>query len=120
MADAALRPFRNGTIKSKFVSNIDPADIDSKLHLLDPETTMFIINSKSFTTAETITNAEAAIHWLKSSLGTEKRSSEAACCRSHCKSQRSSKVRNPERKYLYHMGLGWGKISLFVLVSALQ
>ncbi len=72
MADAALRPFRNETIESKFVSNIDPADIDSKLHLLDPETTMFIINSKSFTTAETITNAEAAIHWLKSSLGTEK------------------------------------------------
>ena len=72
MADAALRPFRNETIKSKFVSNIDPADIDSKLHLLDPETTMFIINSKSFTTTETITNAEAAIHWLKSSLGTEK------------------------------------------------
>ena len=72
MADAALRPFRNETIKSKFVSNIDPADIDSKLHLLDPETTMFIINSKSFTTSETITNAEAAIHWLTTSLGTEK------------------------------------------------
>jgi len=76
MANAALRPFRKDSIKSEFVSNIDPADIDSKLHLLDPETTLFIINSKSFTTTETITNAEAAIQWLINSLGTERDSLE--------------------------------------------
>ena len=38
-------------------------------------------------------------------------------CRSHCKSQRSSKVRNPERKYLQHMGLGWGRFSICSSVS---
>ncbi|GIS55481.1 MAG: hypothetical protein Ct9H90mP30_1660 [Actinomycetota bacterium] len=46
------------------------------MHLLDPETTLFIINSKSFTTAETITNAEAAIQWLINSLGAERDSLE--------------------------------------------
>ena len=63
MTVKALQPYADN-FDIRFVSNIDPADIDSKLHLLDPETTLFIINSKSFTTAETITNAEAAIQWL--------------------------------------------------------
>ena len=105
MANAALRPFRKDSIKSEFVSNIDPADIDSKLHLLDPETTLFIINSKSFTTAETITNAEAAIHWLTTSLGTEKDLLRQHVVAVHCESHRS-KIWESRKKISSPYGIG--------------
>ena len=72
MANTALRSFAKEKMECRFVSNIDPADIDSKLHSLDPESTILIINSKSFATAETITNAKTAITWLTDSLGSKK------------------------------------------------
>ena len=47
-----------------FVSNIDDADLDSKLQTTDAARTLFIVASKTFTTAETITNAKTALTWL--------------------------------------------------------
>lgn len=49
-----------------FVANVDAEDICSTFERADPETTLFIISSKSFTTRETLLNAESAIKWLKS------------------------------------------------------
>ena len=61
LAVDALGPeYGQKDIKVKFVSNVDPADISDVINDFDPETTMFIINSKSFTTAETMNNAKAA------------------------------------------------------------
>ena len=60
MATRALRPYRKGAMRVHFVSNIDPADLGEVLEQLYPGSTLFIIASKTFTTLETLTNAEAA------------------------------------------------------------
>ncbi len=72
MATEALSTFRKGP-NVHFVSNVDPNDIDSTLNALglDPETTLFIIESKTFTTEETITNATLAKKWITDNLGTD-------------------------------------------------
>ncbi|MDR1800042.1 MAG: glucose-6-phosphate isomerase [Bifidobacteriaceae bacterium] len=63
MVYQALTPYR-GRIKARFVSNVDPSDIGDTLAALDPETTLFIVASKTFTTLETLTNARLARAWL--------------------------------------------------------
>ena len=68
MAYQALTPFVDGP-RVRFVSNVDPTDIHDTLADLNPATTMFLIASKTFTTAETMANAHAARHWLVSALG---------------------------------------------------
>jgi len=63
----ALKPFRTGPA-CRFTSNIDPNDIAEKVKDLDPETTLVIVVSKTFTTLETITNAKMARWWLLDAL----------------------------------------------------
>ncbi len=69
MAYLALRAFSDRTMNFRFVSNVDPTDLAEALRGLDPATTMFIVASKTFTTQETMTNAQAARDWLTSALG---------------------------------------------------
>lgn len=64
----ALKPYADAGITARFVSNIDPADIAIKTADLDPETTLFIVASKTFTTLETLTNARLARDWLWAGL----------------------------------------------------
>ena len=64
MAYEALKPYVHEGIECRFISNIDPSDIVEKLKGLNPETTLFIVASKTFTTAETMTNAKQARGWL--------------------------------------------------------
>ena len=71
MATAALRPFADPDLDVRFVSNVDPADLESALAGLDPNETMVIVCSKTFTTLETLTNARAAREWLVTGTGTE-------------------------------------------------
>ena len=52
-------------LKAHFVANIDPDDLNSTLAPLNPETTLFVICSKSFSTEETLSNTERAIRWLQ-------------------------------------------------------
>ncbi len=59
----ALRNFRNH-LDCHFVSNLDPDDLSATLAKLSPESTLFVVCSKSFTTEETLTNAENAKNWL--------------------------------------------------------
>ncbi len=68
MISAALEPYATAGIQARFVSNIDPFDIAEKTKDLDPETTLFIVASKTFTTLETLTNARLARDWLWSGL----------------------------------------------------
>jgi glucose-6-phosphate isomerase len=63
----ALRPLEPG-IDLRFVANIDPRDMAEAVTGLDPETTLVIVVSKTFTTQETLANAEAARAWLAASL----------------------------------------------------
>ena len=59
----ALKPFQ-GNISCHYVANVDPADLQDTLLELDPESTLFIVCSKSFRTEETLTNSLAARAWL--------------------------------------------------------
>ncbi|RWR23277.1 glucose-6-phosphate isomerase [Microbacterium enclense] len=68
MVYEALKPLADAGIRARFVSNIDPTDIAEKTADLDPETTLFIVASKTFTTLETLTNARLARDWLWAGL----------------------------------------------------
>lgn len=69
MATRALRAHHTGRLRLHFAANIDPADLDAIVSVLDPERTFFIISSKSFGTLETLDNARRAREWLARSLG---------------------------------------------------
>ncbi|HET7719811.1 MAG TPA: glucose-6-phosphate isomerase, partial [Acidimicrobiales bacterium] len=71
MAYEALAAFRLPGLRGHFVSNIDGADIAQVLAACDPEATLFVVSSKTFTTLETLTNARTARTWLVHRLGDE-------------------------------------------------
>ena len=68
MVYEALKPYADAGITARFISNIDPTDVAEKVSDLDPETTLFLVASKTFGTLETLTNARVAREWLISSL----------------------------------------------------
>ncbi|MDU0349440.1 glucose-6-phosphate isomerase [Actinomyces sp. MRS3W] len=68
MVYEALRPYVQEGLEARFISNIDPNDCAEKVADLDPETTLFIIASKTFTTLETLTNARMARDWFLGAL----------------------------------------------------
>ncbi|MES9993611.1 MAG: glucose-6-phosphate isomerase [Candidatus Thiodiazotropha sp.] len=72
MVCEALRPYQKDDLRVHFVSNVDATHILETVKGLDPETTLFVVASKTFTTQETLTNAHTARKWLLSSLGDEK------------------------------------------------
>jgi glucose-6-phosphate isomerase len=67
MVTRALRRFASGPAV-KYVSNVDAADLDEALHGAHPESTLFVISSKTFTTLETMHNAERARRWVQASV----------------------------------------------------
>ncbi|MDB6177797.1 glucose-6-phosphate isomerase [Paracoccus sp. Z330] len=67
MAALALAPYHDGP-RTHFVSNVDGADIADTLRGLNPETTLVIVASKTFTTIETMTNARTARDWMAGSV----------------------------------------------------
>ncbi len=69
MVCQALQPFASPQLRAHFVSNVDSADMANKLALLDPETTLFIVASKTFTTQETLMNARSARDWFLQRAG---------------------------------------------------
>ena len=71
MAYLATRAFGRADLHCRFVSNVDGADVHSNLADLDPATTLVVVCSKTFTTIETLTNANAARAWLAEALGDE-------------------------------------------------
>ena len=68
MVYEALKPYADAGIDCRYVSNIDPNDMAEKVKGLDPETTLVIVVSKTFTTLETLTNAREAKTWLLATL----------------------------------------------------
>jgi glucose-6-phosphate isomerase len=69
MAYEALKHYSDRNMTFRFVSNVDGTDFAEAVIDLDPEETLFIISSKTFTTLETITNAQSARDWLVKGLG---------------------------------------------------
>lgn len=64
MVVLALRHYAHPRLRMHFVSNVDGHDMDAALAQVDPETTLFIVASKTFTTAETMMNAQTARAWF--------------------------------------------------------
>ncbi len=64
MVVQALKPYRHPRLRMHFISNVDGAHVKEALETLNPETTLFIVASKTFTTQETMTNAHYARSWL--------------------------------------------------------
>ena len=81
MVYEALRPYVQPGLCARFISNIDPTDCAEKVADLDPETTLFIIASKTFTTLETLTNARMARDWFLGALAERGVSTEGAIAR---------------------------------------
>jgi glucose-6-phosphate isomerase len=71
MAYEALKHYSKREMTFRFVSNVDGTDFAEKTHDLDPEETLFVISSKTFTTLETMTNARTAREWALAGLGNE-------------------------------------------------
>ena len=71
MVAKALTPYRDSNLHLHFVSNVDGTDMAEVLRQCYPETTLFIISSKTFTTLETMTNAKTARSWIVKALGEE-------------------------------------------------
>lgn len=64
MVTEALHQYSDGQLTMHYVSNVDGTQIANVLKPLNPETVLFIVSSKTFTTTETMTNANTAMHWL--------------------------------------------------------
>jgi glucose-6-phosphate isomerase len=74
MAYEALRHYTERAMNFRFVSNIDGTDLADAVRDLDPAETLFVVSSKTFTTLETMTNAQSARSWLVSGLGGDAKS----------------------------------------------
>ena len=73
MAYEALKYYSDRTYQFRFISNIDGTDFREATWDLNPAETLFIVSSKTFTTLETMTNAESAREWVLAALGRDKR-----------------------------------------------
>lgn len=71
MVTEALKPYVRDDINVHYVSNVDGTHVAEKIKYLNPETTLFIVSSKTFTTQETLTNAHTARRWLVENLRDE-------------------------------------------------
>jgi glucose-6-phosphate isomerase len=71
MAYEALRYYSKRDLTFRFVSNVDSTDFVEAVRDLSPDETLFVISSKTFTTLETLTNAQSARDWVTSALGTD-------------------------------------------------
>src|SRR5207247_5439580 len=72
MAYEALKHYSDRSLTFRFVSNVDGIDLIEATRDLDPAETLFIVSSKTFTTLETMTNANSARDWLLNGLGGDK------------------------------------------------
>ncbi|WP_323752208.1 glucose-6-phosphate isomerase [Marinobacter sp.] len=71
LAVEALKPYWQGNLRSHFVANIDGSDIAETLKSLNPESTLFLVQSKSFRTQETLDNSLVAREWFLTNGGSE-------------------------------------------------
>jgi glucose-6-phosphate isomerase len=74
MAYEALRHYTDRSLTFRFVSNVDSTDVAEAVRDLDPAETLFIVSSKTFTTLETMTNAQTARAWSLAGLGGDEKS----------------------------------------------
>ena len=119
MACRALSPYI-AQITPHFVSNIDGAHVADTLAGLDPQRTLVIIASKTFTTIETLTNADTAVAWLKEAVGEQYGAHLAAV--STAEDRTSAYGIDPARVFGFEDWVGgrysmWGPVGLSVMIA---
>jgi len=68
----AMQPYADSNLSVRFISNVDGSDFVTQVNDLNPEETLFIVSSKTFTTQETMTNAHTARKWIIDNLGDQR------------------------------------------------
>ena len=116
MVCEALKSYGSEELKAYFVSNVDATDLVETLKQLDPETTLFIVSSKTFTTQETLANAHSARKWLVKHLGTEKAVAEHFAAVSTNLEATSKFGINPENVFEFWDWVG-GRYSLWSAIG---
>ena len=104
MAYEALRHYSDRGLTLRFVSNVDGTDFVEATRDLDPAETLFIVSSKTFTTLETLTNAQAAREWALRASGSGGR--RPAFRRGVHQRERGREVRHRHRQHVRVLGLG--------------
>lgn len=120
MATLALTPYQDGP-NVHFVSNVDAADVSDTLRPLDPATTMIIVASKTFTTIETMTNAQTARDWLLTKVPADKLSAHLAALSSAEETTQEFGV-HPDYVFGFEDWVGgrysvWGPIGLSLMLA---
>ncbi len=120
MAALALAPCHDGP-RCHFVSNVDGAQIHDTLAGLDPATTLVIVASKTFTTIETMTNADTARRWLAKGIGEDAVGAHLAAL-SSAGDRTSAYGIDPDRVFGFEDWVGgrysvWGPIGLSLMIA---
>ena len=106
MAYEALRHYSDRALTFRFVSNVDGTDFVEATRDLDPAETLFIVSSKTFTTLETMTNAQSARDWLLEGLGGDADGRGEALRRRLDERREGVRVRHRHREHVRVLGLG--------------
>lgn len=119
MATLALAPYHDGP-RTHFISNVDGAHAHDVLKDLDPQRTMVIVASKTFTTIETMTNAKTAVNWLKEAIGDDHTQHLAAVSSATDKTTDFGIA--PERVFGFEDWVGgrysvWGPVGLSLMLA---
>ena len=120
MATLALSPFVDGP-RTHFVSNVDGSDFADTTKGLDPSTTLFIIASKTFTTAETMANANTARDWVARAVGADKAGAHFAALSTNLAATRAFGIAD-ERTFGFWDWVGgrysiWSAIGLSLMIA---
>lgn len=121
MAANALTAYRDQNIRLHFVSNVDGTDIAENLKQCNPETTLFIVSSKTFTTQETMTNANTARDWLVSALGEKAVSKHFVAVSTNADEVQKFGI-NPDNMFVFWNWVGgrysmWSAIGLSLMIG---
>ena len=116
MVSEALKPYGSTKLNVHFVSNVDATDLTEVLKRLNPETTLFIVSSKTFTTLETLTNAHSARNWMIKHLGDERSIGKHFVAVSTNLAETSKFGMNPENVFEFWDWVG-GRYSLWSAIG---
>ena len=120
MATLAMKPFHDGP-RLHFVSNVDGAHLRDTVEHLNPKTTLFLVASKTFTTIETMTNAQSARRWIVAALGEAKVAAHFAAI-STARAKVADFGIGPERMFGFWDWVGgrysvWGAVGLSLMIA---
>ena len=121
MAANALTAYRDRNLRLHFVSNVDGTDITENLKQCEPETTLFIVSSKTFTTQETMTNANTARKWLVATLGEDAVAKHFVAVSTNTEEVQKFGI-NPDNMFVFWNWVGgrysmWSAIGLSLMIG---